>query len=227
MNLGLNLDYTLSDDSTLSLVAQYSEGETDYDVSSGNDFVEFENYFLKLGFNKVYRDVTHNVDLSLSQDSDLNQGGVDWQGNPGADSQYETDRVQVDYLANHDYSDSLTVNGGFNWYEEDVSETTQAYDKQSRDVLAIFAGAYFNHEEYLASLSLRNDKDDQYGSAFTYNAALGLKVTDKATFRLSRNTGFKAPSFNDLYYPGSGNIALEPEESVNLEFGFRFRQCEL
>ena len=221
VNLGLNLDYTLSDDSTLSLVAQYSEGETDYDVSSGNDFVEFENYFLKLGFNKVYRDVTHNVDLSLSQDSDLNQGGVDWQGNPGADSQYETDRVQVDYLANHDYSDSLTVNGGFNWYEEDVSETTQAYDKQSRDVLAIFAGAYFNHEEYLASLSLRNDKDDQYGSAFTYNAALGLKVTDKATFRLSRNTGFKAPSFNDLYYPGSGNIALEPEESVNLEFGFR------
>jgi len=221
-NIGLNLDYTLSDDSALSLVAQYSEGETQYDTAfGGNDFVEFENYFLKLGFNKIHKDVTHNIDLSVSQDSDLNQGGIEWDGSTSADNQYETDRVQVDYLANHEYSDALTVNGGFNWYEEDVSETSQAYDKQSRDVLAIFAGAYFNHEDYLANLSLRNDKDDQYGSAFTYNAALGMKVTEKATFRLSRNTGFKAPSFNDLYYPGSGNDTLEPEESVNLEFGFR------
>ena len=33
------------------------------------------------------------------------------------------------------------------------------------------------------------------------------------------STGFKAPSFNDLYFPGFSNAALEPETSRNVEVG--------
>ncbi|SFC43554.1 TonB-dependent receptor plug domain-containing protein [Pseudoalteromonas denitrificans] len=221
LNLGINLDFSLNEIGQLSLVGQYSEGETEFDVSSGNDFVEFENYFAKLGWNKTYQDINHNIDFSLSQDSDLNQHGIDWQGKSAADTQYETDRVQIDYLGQYQYSSALSFNGGINWYEEDVSETTAQYDKQSRDVFAIFVGAYFNDENYLANLSLRNDDDEQYGNELTYNLALGMHLNEKATFRLSRNTGFKAPSFNDLYFPGSGNSELNPEESVNHEVGLR------
>ena len=32
-------------------------------------------------------------------------------------------------------------------------------------------------------------------------------------------TGFKAPSFNDLYYPGFGNPYLKPEESESINLG--------
>ena len=36
---------------------------------------------------------------------------------------------------------------------------------------------------------------------------------------LSYGTAFKAPSFNDLYYPGFGNPDLSPEQSHSLEVG--------
>jgi vitamin B12 transporter len=31
--------------------------------------------------------------------------------------------------------------------------------------------------------------------------------------------GFKAPTFNDLYYPGFGDTSFQPEESINYEIG--------
>ncbi|MEO7246619.1 MAG: TonB-dependent receptor, partial [Rubrivivax sp.] len=65
--------------------------------------------------------------------------------------------------------------------------------------------------------SLRRDDDSQFGGRTTGNLALGAHLTP--TLRLSAGTGtaFKAPSFNDLYYPGFSNPDLRPETSRGAE----------
>ena len=38
-------------------------------------------------------------------------------------------------------------------------------------------------------------------------------------FNVSYGSAFKAPTFNELYYPGYGNASLQPEESRSIELG--------
>jgi vitamin B12 transporter len=49
----------------------------------------------------------------------------------------------------------------------------------------------------------------------------GQDVSDNVRLNFSYGEGFKAPTFNDLYYPFSGNANLMPEESVNYEIGLK------
>ena len=39
---------------------------------------------------------------------------------------------------------------------------------------------------------------------------------------MNYGTGFRAPTFNDLYYPGYGNAALKPETNQNFEVGIHY-----
>src|SRR5690606_7733012 len=68
--------------------------------------------------------------------------------------------------------------------------------------------------------SLRHDDNEQFGGHSTGSLGYGLKFGDGFRFTASAGTGFKVPTFNDLYYPGGwGNPDLEPEESRTLNLG--------
>lgn len=85
------------------------------------------------------------------------------------------------------------------------------------------AGSYeFKRGNNLATLALRNDQISQYGSKATYSAAYGYFLTRELRANINYGTGFRAPSFNDLYYPGYGNTNLKPETNKNLEVGIHY-----
>jgi vitamin B12 transporter len=74
-----------------------------------------------------------------------------------------------------------------------------------------------------AALSLqgnvRYDDSNQYGAKTTGAIALGYALSPAWRITAGASTGFKAPSFNDLYYPGFSNPDLVPETSKNIEGG--------
>lgn len=74
----------------------------------------------------------------------------------------------------------------------------------------------------LATVAIRNDQISQYGSQFTYSAAYGYFFTRELRANINYGTGFRAPSFNDLYYPGYGNLNLKPESNRNFETGIHY-----
>ena len=67
--------------------------------------------------------------------------------------------------------------------------------------------------------NLRRDDSNQYGGKTTGGIALGYKLSPSWRVTAGYSTGFKAPSFNDLYYPGLSNPGLVPETSRNVEVG--------
>jgi vitamin B12 transporter len=67
--------------------------------------------------------------------------------------------------------------------------------------------------------NLRYDDSNQYGSKTTGALAAGYKLTPAWRVTAGVATGFKAPSFNDLYYPDFSNPNLVPETSTNVEAG--------
>ena len=56
-----------------------------------------------------------------------------------------------------------------------------------------------------------------FDSEVTYNLGVGYDFTDSTKLVLNHSTGFKAPTFNDLYYPFGGNPELKPETSETTE----------
>ena len=67
--------------------------------------------------------------------------------------------------------------------------------------------------------SLRRDDNDQFGGHGTGGLAWGFNVAEGWRLTASHATAFKAPSFNELYYPYFGNPALRPETSRSSELG--------
>ena len=80
---------------------------------------------------------------------------------------------------------------------------------------------------HLANLSLRNDSISGYGPQTTGAAAYGYFFNREWRANINYGTGFRAPTFNDLYYPGYGNTAVLPEKSKNTEAGLHYERAGL
>ena len=65
--------------------------------------------------------------------------------------------------------------------------------------------------------NLRHDNSSQYGGKSTGGIAGGYKVTPQWRVTAGYSTGFKPPSFNDLYFPLFSNPDLVPETARNTE----------
>lgn len=74
-------------------------------------------------------------------------------------------------------------------------------------------------EAFALQANLRHDNSSQYGGKTTGGIALGYKLSPAWRVTAGYSTGFKAPSFNDLYYPFFSNPDLVPETARNAEAG--------
>ncbi|MBB1435184.1 TonB-dependent receptor [Pseudoalteromonas sp. SG43-6] len=234
-NLGFNIYYADELLGELKALGQYSEGNAQYDnafspIDSIVENNEFENYQLGLGWDKSFTDHKHSINVAIATDDSDNKG-YDYTGAIVTNS-YKTKRKQFDYHGSYNASQVLTVNGGLNWYKDEIYTNGKAYLADSKVAKAAFLGGYFDDNKVIANLALRLDDDEQFGNETTYAAAVGYHLNKRATLRLSQSTGFKAPTFNDLYFPdplSPGNPNLAPETSTNQELGLSldFSQAKL
>ena len=65
----------------------------------------------------------------------------------------------------------------------------------------------------------RRDDNDVYGGETSLRAGGVLKLGGRTRVRASYGEAFRAPSLGELYFPGSGNPDLKPEDSESLELG--------
>jgi vitamin B12 transporter len=108
-------------------------------------------------------------------------------------------------------------------YQDDRLDSTTAYAAGTRDnprdnkgLFAQYQGAFGTHE---AQLSLRRDDNEQFGNRATGGAAWGYALRTDLRLTAAYGNAFKAPTFNELYYPGYGNSGLRPETSRSVELG--------
>ena len=103
--------------------------------------------------------------------------------------------------------------------QEDAVSSTTAYTVTSRDTTGLFAQYQGRAGKQDFQFSLRRDDNSQFGAYTTGNAAWGRALADDLRVTLAYGTAFKAPTFNQLYYPGFGNPNLKPEHARSLEAG--------
>ena len=98
-------------------------------------------------------------------------------------------------------------------------DSTTAYTVKQREVSSYFAGVNGNQGVHSWQANLRRDHNSQFGGNSTGFVGYGLSITPAWRVNASYGTSFVAPSFNQLYFPGFGNAALQPETGQNTDVG--------
>jgi len=109
---------------------------------------------------------------------------------------------------------------GFDWQRDEI-ESSETYDADSRIDRGLFAQWQQGFGKQSLQASVRRDDNSQFGNKNTGSLLWGWDFTDALRLTASYGTAFKAPTFNELYYPGYGNPNLGPETSRSAELGLR------
>lgn len=171
-----------------------------------------------------------HISLTAGRSRDESDNFKDGASQSRFDTQRDTLSFQNDLSLALDHL--LTVGAD---YQDDRVDGTTAYAVTSRDNTGLFTqyqGALGAHD---VQLSLRRDDNEQFGGHNTGGAAWGYALSEGLRLTASYGTAFKAPTFNELYWPYSafasnsttyisrGNPALAPEKSKTTELGLRYQ----
>ncbi len=109
---------------------------------------------------------------------------------------------------------------GLDWLQDRVASSTRfvADSRWNRAVFAQYQQGLGRHE---FAVSARLDDNEQFGSNATGSLSWGLGLGRGLQLYASAGTAFKAPSFNELYFPGFGNPRLDPETARSMEIGLK------
>ena len=126
----------------------------------------------------------------------------------------------VDWQHNIYFSDFSTLTAGVE-YRQETGTNTGSFDTAIRN-----KAWYLNdklklaQEKFILSAGLRRDEHDVSGAKTTYRIGASYDLAS-AALRIKGNygTGFRAPTFNELFYPYYGNLDLKPEESRAWDLG--------
>jgi vitamin B12 transporter len=146
-------------------------------------------------------------------------------------SRLHSARNTLDWTVSKAIDGHNDIDAGLNFAREDgYSQEFFAggFDVDRRNAAAFVSWrGRFGAQSWAASL--RHDDNSQFGGATTGNLAWGWQAAPAWRLRASLGTAFRAPDFNELYYPGfevapdlfmfAGNPLLDPERSQTGEAG--------
>ena len=100
-----------------------------------------------------------------------------------------------------------------------TSGVAGASEQRTRHNQALLAGYTGQYGQLDVQASLRHDHNSAYGGQTTGSLGVSQALTDRLKVRALVGTSFRAPTFNDLYYPNYGVSTLQPEKGRNAELG--------
>jgi len=115
------------------------------------------------------------------------------------------------------------VLAGLEQRQQRIAAST-AYTFTGRDITSVFGGLNGSAGDHSWQFNLRRDRNTQFGTADTGFAGYGYRLAPAWRVHASHGTSFVAPSFNQLYFPGFGNPALQPERGKNTDLGLTWAQ---
>ncbi|MCL6271785.1 TonB-dependent receptor [Sansalvadorimonas sp. 2012CJ34-2] len=216
----INVNHSFSENLESGFSLYQSEGVSHYDATSaGYD----PRYIFKeqAANGKIKYQVNDNWQSSFDLSYTLNESKAEKDPYP---SDFKTRRNAFNWQNDISITDSILLTAGFDYYRDRV-ESLKNYAETSRDNKAVFLQTQSTFDDSDLQLAVRRDKNQRYGDRTTGNISWGYNLPADLRLIASYGTAFRAPSFNDLYWPenawSKGNPDLKPENSKNKELELR------
>ncbi|MDR0441282.1 MAG: TonB-dependent receptor [Candidatus Accumulibacter sp.] len=214
------LSYTFARDQEAGLKFFHADGRSHYDGRRASDHWRDARLssFSLYSANRLARFWTSTLRLGQSADEQSNYAdGRD-------DGKLDTEQTQ--YQWQNDFQ--LPVGSALLAVErlEEKIDTNPVFGRDERRIDSVIAGWKANIAAHRLQFDLRRDRNSQFGGKTTGFAAYGYQFTPAWRANVSYGTAFRAPTFNDLYYPPRngmvGNPDLEPETARNKEIAIHY-----
>jgi len=202
-----------------------SENHSDFDSRSTNGASGHDAYsdgslqalsgrarFSPLAFWDVTLQAGHSEDLDdRFQDGDFH-------------SRFDTRRDSLSWQNDFNFGEAQVLSLGMD-YKKDRVDSSDDYAEDSRYNKGYFVQYQAAFGRHGVQAGLRRDKDEFFGAHDTGSLGYSFDLSDALTLTAAYGTAYRAPTFNDLYYPLTngmeGNPDLQPEESESYEIGIR------
>ncbi|MGN6087313.1 TonB-dependent receptor plug domain-containing protein [Trinickia sp.] len=135
-------------------------------------------------------------------------------------NRFDTDNRQFTWQNDFKLAAQQKLQLGYERLEESLSSDMVA--APDRTVNSVFAGYTARFGANQIQANVRRDRYSDFGAANTYYLGYGFDFTDHWKATASYSTAFRAPSFDDLYFPGSGNLSIRPERSHSVEAALQY-----
>ena len=189
------------------LFSQYDSGTANYDVHSDND-LNTAAVFMR---NQVLPNWHSTVQYARSEDKSSNFTNATASGASQIDTEQNEFNWQNDITIGRDTLQLL-----YTHRKEEVDSMRKSRITNS------YAAAYSaKRGAHLMDVSARHDRS-VYGSKNTGAAGYGYDFGNGLRATASVGTSFRAPTFNELYFPGYGLATNKPEKGRNREVGLRY-----
>ena len=139
-------------------------------------------------------------------------------------SEINTTSNRLEWQHDFQIAKPLAVTAGYQFREQigenfDTLAGTTTVPNKIVSSNAGFAEAKLNlWDRLFGTAGIRQDEYNVFGSATTYRVTAGYLHKETGTkLRGSYGTGFRAPTINQLFFPGFGNPNLKPEKSRGLD----------
>ena len=216
----LNVEQTIDDRNQIGLTAMANRDFVDYDAGTAKDVAHNQvNDVAAWWKGRLTGLWTSQLRVGLGQNHTENFSlGI-------PTGRFDTDQTQ--YLWQNDFALSggnLTASLEHN--DQHVSSDT-AFTATSRTVNAAQLGYLGQWGAHTLQASVRHDDYSDFGGHSTGTVGYAYAFNTAWRASASYGTSFKAPTFNDMYWPVTlyyqGNPALQPEQGRNLEMALRYQ----
>ncbi|MNQ59220.1 Vitamin B12 transporter BtuB precursor [compost metagenome] len=232
-SLSLSLSHALTEDVEVGANVLDNRGKSEFDSPFGRyDYVTDKSYqqqpyndfnvssvssYIDAQINEVWKtriELGHSENRETTLDKLSDERSV-----------FNTYRDSVNWQNDLTLNERNSLMLGGDWYEDRINSTT-AFDEDSRWNRAAFIQHRFQADSFSTELGLRHDDNQQFGSQNTWSGTFTLPLNPDNEVLLTYSEGFRAPTFNDLYYPDFSNPDLKPETSKSYELQWRSQLTE-
>lgn len=228
----------LSADTRASFSANWRDSSTEFDQGISDQEFGTASARLEQSLTDTWR---HSLQLGWMR----NQLDTDGRGDPWSPylSRFETSRDSLSWLHEFAWAESWQTVAGLDYEDEhaesrDLLANSSSIDKRLQNT-GVFLTQHGRVGIVSGSASVREDDHDTFGRHTTGSVTLSAQLTPATRVYSAYGSAFRAPSANDLFYPGDpsfcwpatpgvscypGNPALQPETSRSGELGIELRQ---
>jgi vitamin B12 transporter len=220
------LEYKFPWDGTISFTSRYSRTKSDLPVFSTNPTVfdpnahqTSETWLYNMAYDQKLFDWW---DMRVRYGQWWNNAGFTNMPPPGTFttvSQIDTTRREVEWTNHFYFGKWDTLTAGWE-HRDEYGRNRFTFRKEISVESGFIQDELRLFDRVILGGGVRHESNDTFGTATTGRASIAVLVPETGSkLRAAWGQGFRAPTINDLFFPGFGNSTLRPETSESYDVG--------
>ncbi|MCB4798765.1 TonB-dependent receptor plug domain-containing protein [Neotamlana laminarinivorans] len=132
-------------------------------------------------------------------------------------------RMLVNYNLKYSFNKIRASITSFSEFENIYGSTDQISEQNRRQFSQSVVYNQNLQQKIAFEAKIRKDFNTDYSVPFTYALGINYKVHSSWFLRVNGSKNYRVPTYNDLYWPGQGNLDLIPEIAAQGELGLGFK----